>query len=109
MNWLVYCLTLVETNVVSIERIAEYTDTESEVSVSHLKKQKKQTKKQPKYMTSITPYVIISQWDYTYPMINIPGLRDIPLLIRCLEVLKDLSSLAKMLALNFVVSYRSFR
>lgn len=41
MNWLVYCLTLVETNVVSIERIAEYTDTESEVSVSHLKKQKK--------------------------------------------------------------------
>lgn len=45
MNWLVYCLTLVETNVVSIERIAEYTDTESEVSVSHLKKQKKTNKK----------------------------------------------------------------
>lgn len=60
-------------------------------------------------MTSITPYVIISQWDYKYPIIDIPGLRDIPLLIRCLEVLKDLSSLAKMLALNFVVSYRSFR
>lgn len=36
MNWLVYCLTLVETNVVSIERIAEYIDTESEVSVSYL-------------------------------------------------------------------------
>lgn len=31
-------------------------------------------------MTSITPYVIISQWDYKYPMIDIPGLRDIPLL-----------------------------
>lgn len=100
MNWLVYCLTLVETNVVSIERIAEYTDTESEVSVSYLKK--KTTTKKPKYMTSITPYVIISQWDYKYPMINIPGLRDIPLLIRCLEVLKDLSSLANMLALNFL-------
>lgn len=41
MNWLVYCLTLVETNVVSIERIAEYTDTESEVSVSYLKKNNK--------------------------------------------------------------------
>lgn len=106
MNWLVYCLTLVETNVVSIERIAEYTDTESEVSVSYLKKK---TTKNPKYMTSITPYVIISQWDYKYPMINIPGLRDIPLLIRCLEVLKDLSSLANMLALNFFVSYRSLR
>lgn len=108
MNWLVYCLTLVETNVVSIERIAEYIDTESEVSVSYLKKKTK-AKKQPKYMTSITPYVIISQWDYRYPMINIPGLRDIPLLIRCLEVLKDLSSLANMLALNFFVSYRSLR
>lgn len=106
MNWLVYCLTLVETNVVSIERIAEYTDTESEVSVSYLKKK---TTKNPKYMTSITPYVIISQWDYKYPMINILGLRDIPLLIRCLEVLKDLSSLANMLALNFFVSYRSLR
>uniref|UniRef100_K1QJA3 Multidrug resistance-associated protein 1 n=1 Tax=Magallana gigas TaxID=29159 RepID=K1QJA3_MAGGI len=33
MNWLVYCLTLVETNVVSIERIAEYTDTESEAAL----------------------------------------------------------------------------
>lgn len=54
MNWLVYCLTLVETNVVSIERIAEYIDTESEVSVSYLKK------KTTKNMTSITPYVIIS-------------------------------------------------
>lgn len=106
MNWLVYCLTLVETNVVSIERIAEYTDTESEVSVSYLKKN---NNKKPKYMTSITPYVIISQWDYKYPMINILGLRDIPLLIRCLEVLKDLSSLANMLALNFFVSYRSLR
>lgn len=42
MNWLVYCLTLVETNVVSIERIAEYTDTESEVSVSYLKKKQQQ-------------------------------------------------------------------
>jgi hypothetical protein len=34
MNWLVYIMTLVETNAVSVERIAEYTDKESEVRKS---------------------------------------------------------------------------
>lgn len=38
MNWLVYTLTCVETNIVSIERIAEYIDTESEVSATYLQK-----------------------------------------------------------------------
>lgn len=33
MNWLVFTLTCVETNVVSIERIAEYIDTESEAAL----------------------------------------------------------------------------
>lgn len=70
MNWLVYTLTCVETNIVSIERIAEYIDTESEVSATYLQKK-------PKYIISITLYVIISQWEFKYPMINVPGLRDI--------------------------------
>lgn len=41
MNWLVFTLTCVETNVVSIERIAEYIDTESEVSVCYVQQQQK--------------------------------------------------------------------
>lgn len=55
MNWLVFTLTCVETNVVSIERIAEYIDTESEVSVCYVQQQQK-----PEYI-SITPYVIVFQ------------------------------------------------